>query len=157
LTSFDLGLVMAIVLVPNGSMKDLTSVTTAAKSRTDVSTRGIFGVIDKVAAQFRKPNPSSESVFGDVTVNFSETTAHRKGQSVTLTTMEFKALKYMIQNPRRVISREKLLNEVWGYENYPWTRTVDNHILKLRHKLERELSRPVHFRTVRGTGYKFMP
>jgi len=63
----------------------------------------------------------------------------------------------MIHNARRVISRDELLNEVWGYENYPCTRTVDNHIMRLRHKLEQIPSRPAHFRTVHGTGYKFTP
>jgi DNA-binding response OmpR family regulator len=56
-----------------------------------------------------------------------------------------------------VISRDELLNEVWGYESYPCTRTVDNHILRLRKKLEPEPRRPRHFRTVHGTGYKFLP
>ncbi len=80
-----------------------------------------------------------------------------KGEPVVLTTMEFKTLKYLIQNARRVISRDELLNEVWGYENYPCTRTVDNHILRLRQKLERNPSRPVHFQTRHGAGYKFVP
>jgi DNA-binding response OmpR family regulator len=74
-----------------------------------------------------------------------------------MTAMEFKALKYLIQNPRRVISRDEMLNEVWGYQNYPSTRTVDNHILRLRQKLEREPSEPRHFITVHRTGYKFVP
>lgn len=81
----------------------------------------------------------------------------RKGQPVVLTALEFKALKYFLQNARRAISRDELLNQVWGYENYPCTRTVDNHILKLRQKLEPDPSRPVHFLTVHGTGYKFLP
>jgi hypothetical protein len=68
-------------------------------------------------------------VFGDVTIRFSAMEAFRKGEPVVLTTMEFKVLKYLIQNAHRVISRDELLNEVWGYENYPCTRTVDNHIL----------------------------
>jgi DNA-binding response OmpR family regulator len=55
-----------------------------------------------------------------------------------------------------VISRDELLNEVWGYQNYPSTRTVDNHILKLRQKLEKDPTNPVHFRTVHGMGYKFV-
>jgi DNA-binding response OmpR family regulator len=96
-------------------------------------------------------------VFGDVIVSFSALEVLRKGQPVVLTALEFKTLKYFIQNARRVISRDELLNEVWGYENYPCTRTVDNHILKLRQKLERDPSRPVHFRTVHGAGYKFLP
>jgi DNA-binding response OmpR family regulator len=79
-----------------------------------------------------------------------------QGQPVVLTALEFKALKYFIQNARRAISRDELLNHVWGYENYPCTRT-DNHILRLRQKLESDPSRPVHLRTVHGTGYKFLP
>ena len=98
-----------------------------------------------------------EAAFGAVTINFLEMTAFRENQPVELTAMEFKALKYFIQNAKRVISREELLNEVWGYENYPSTRTVDNHILKLRRKLEEKPSEPRHFITVHRTGYKFMP
>jgi DNA-binding response OmpR family regulator len=61
------------------------------------------------------------------------------------------------KNPERVISRDELLNEVWGYQNYPCTRTVDNHILRLRQKLESDRSRPSHLFTVHGMGYKFVP
>jgi len=99
----------------------------------------------------------SEFVFGDVIVNFSSAEVCRKGQPVVLTALEFKTLKYLIQNARRAISRDELLNHVWGYENYPYTRTVDNHILRLRQKLEQDPSRPIHFRTVHGSGYKFLP
>jgi DNA-binding response OmpR family regulator len=102
-------------------------------------------------------NTDSTFVFGDMIVNFSSVEVCRKGQPVVLTALEFKALKYFIQNARRAISREELLNHVWGYENYPCTRTVDNHIMRLRQKLESDPSRPVHFRTVHGTGYKFLP
>ena len=81
----------------------------------------------------------------------------REGQSVALTPQEFKILKFMAQSPERVMSREELLNEVWGYQSYPTTRTVDNHILKLRQKLEKDPANPVHFRTIHGAGYKFVP
>ena len=81
----------------------------------------------------------------------------RDGEPVVLTAQEFKTLKFLVQNPERVITRDELLNEVWGYQNYPSTRTVDNHILKLRQKLERDPANPVHFRTVHGVGYKFVP
>ena|SRR5437870_12209219 len=70
---------------------------------------------------------------------------------------EFKTLKFMLQNAERVVSREELLTKVWGYQNYPTTRTVDNHILRLRQKLERQPSSPVHFLTVHSAGYKFVP
>ena len=82
---------------------------------------------------------------------------HRNGRPVRLTFKEFKMLAYLIKNPRKVIPREELLNEVWRYENYPRTRTVDNHILKLRKKLEAEPAHPKHFHTVRSSGYKFLP
>ena len=99
----------------------------------------------------------SELVFGDVKVSFSSMEASRKGEPVKLTRLEFKTLKYFAQNPGRVIARDELLNQVWGYENYPCTRTVDNHILRLRQKLERDACRPFHFQTVHGVGYKFLP
>ena len=95
--------------------------------------------------------------FGDVTANFSKMELTRSGESIALTPQEFKALKFFAQNAGRVVSRDELLNEVWGYQNYPSTRTVDNHVLHLRQKLEQDPARPVHFRTVHGVGYKFVP
>jgi DNA-binding winged helix-turn-helix (wHTH) protein len=102
-------------------------------------------------------NQERDFVFGDVKVSFSSMETSRRGEPVTLRLMEFKTLKYFAQNARRVISRDELLNEVWGYEDYPCTRTVDNHVLKLRQKLEKDPSRPIHFQTVHGVGYKFLP
>ena len=70
---------------------------------------------------------------------------------------EFKTLEFMTRHAHQVISRDELLNEVWGYHNYPRTRTVDNHILKLRQKLESNPAEPRHFLTIQGVGYKFVP
>ncbi|HXX18274.1 MAG TPA: response regulator transcription factor [Candidatus Acidoferrum sp.] len=95
--------------------------------------------------------------FGDVTVNFARMELTRSGQRVALTPQEFKALKFFSQNAGRVVSRDELLNEVWGYQNYPSTRTVDNHVLRLRQKLEKDPAYPAHFKTVHGAGYKFVP
>jgi DNA-binding response OmpR family regulator len=92
-----------------------------------------------------------------VVVDFLQMQVTRDGQEVMLTPQEFKIVKFMAQNPGRVVSREELLNNVWGYQNYPTTRTVDNHILKLRQKLETDPANPIHFRTVHGVGYKFVP
>lgn len=117
----------------------------------------IFELFEKIARPPKFRSSEGDLVFGDAKVNFSFMEASHNGESVKLTAMEFKTLKYLAQNARRVISRDELLNEVWGYENYPTTRTVDNHILRLRRKLERDQSRPVHFRTVHGAGYKFLP
>jgi DNA-binding response OmpR family regulator len=95
--------------------------------------------------------------FSDVRVDFTKMEVQRDGKPVQLTSQEFKVLKFMVQNCERMLSREELLNSVWGYQNYPSTRTVDNHILKLRQKLEKDPSNPVHFRTVHSAGYKFVP
>jgi len=95
--------------------------------------------------------------FGDVKVYFKKMELWREGNLVQLTSQEFKVLKFMIQNAERVLSREELLNHVWGYRNYPSTRTVDNHILRLRQKVEKDPANPVHFRTVHSAGYKFVP
>jgi len=98
-----------------------------------------------------------EDRFAQIRVDFSRMEVSRADRPVALTALEFKALAFLVQNPERVISRDELLHEVWGYDNYPCTRTVDNHILKLRQKLERDPSHPVHFLTVHRVGYKFVP
>jgi DNA-binding response OmpR family regulator len=94
--------------------------------------------------------------FDGISVDFKKMEIKRDGKPVTLTAQEFKTFQFLVQNADRVISRDELLNEVWGYQNYPSTRTVDNHILKLRQKLEKDPASPVHFRTVHGMGYKFV-
>ncbi|MBA3914486.1 MAG: response regulator transcription factor [Acidobacteriales bacterium] len=100
--------------------------------------------------------PGDVITFAGILVDLTKMEITREGQPVTLTAQEFKTLKFLLHNADRVISRDELLNEVWGYQNYPSTRTVDNHILKLRQKLERDPANPVHFRTVHGMGYKFV-
>ena len=94
--------------------------------------------------------------FDGISVDVKKMEVQRDGKVIVLTAQEFKTLQFLVQNADRVISRDELLNEVWGYQNYPSTRTVDNHILKLRQKLERDPASPVHFRTVHGMGYKFV-
>lgn len=108
-------------------------------------------------ARFQSTSAKDVAVFGEVSVSFSTMEACRTGQPVALTRMEFRMLEYLIKNPRRVISRDELLNQVWGYKSYPCTRTIDTHILKLRRKLEQDPSGPKHFLTVHGAGYKFLP
>jgi len=95
-------------------------------------------------------------VFGNISVDFAKMELSRAGQPVSMTAQEFRLLKFFAQNPRRVISRSELLNEVWGYQDYPSTRTVDNHIWKLRLKLEDDPGKPLYFQTVHGAGYKFV-
>jgi len=95
--------------------------------------------------------------FGDVEIDFTSMEALCAGKPVNMTAQEFKLLKFLSRSPERVISREELLNEVWGYQNYPSTRTVDNHILRLRQKLEPDPAHPRFIVTVHSAGYKFVP
>jgi DNA-binding response OmpR family regulator len=113
----------------------------------------------RTAMRRRAAQPSVGEMFsfGDVKVDFTKMELRRDGELVPMTSQEFKVLKFMIQNAERVLTREELLNQVWGYRNYPSTRTVDNHILRLRQKLEKDSANPLHFRTVHSAGYKFVP
>ena len=148
-----------IVLIHKSTIKKFAvREMTDSKSLTENSeSTKLLGLFSQAVNLSKTADTNNVVVFGDVIVSFSAFEVRRKGQPVVLTALEFKTLKYFVQNARRAISRDELLNEVWGYENYPCTRTVDNHILKLRQKLERHPSRPVHFRTVHGAGYKFLP
>jgi len=149
-----------IVLVPKSAVHDKT---TQKRPGSDKSVTGLIDTsdvclpLDAAKAWLRNPNATDTFEFGGVTGCFSTMEIHRNGRPVILTGKEFKTLAYLIKNPRRVISRDELLNKVWGYENYPSTRTVDNHILNLRKKLETEPAHPKHFQTVHSSGYKFLP
>jgi len=101
-------------------------------------------------------SPHDVLAFGDVEIDFTSMEATRAGKPVSMTAQEFKLLRFLSRSTDRVISREELLNEVWGYQNYPSTRTVDNHVLRLRQKLEPDPSRPRYFVTVHSAGYKFV-
>lgn len=105
----------------------------------------------------RQAPPADQFYFEDISVDFSKMILTQAGKTVPLTAQEFKLLKFFLQNPERVISRNDLLNQVWGYDAYPSTRTVDNFILRLRQKLEKDPANPAHFLTVHGAGYKFVP
>jgi len=95
--------------------------------------------------------------FANCEIDFKSMIAKRGGVAVVLTAHEFKLLKFFTENTDRVLTREVLLNEVWGYNAYPTTRTVDNQILKLRQKLEPDPANPKHLLTIYGAGYKFVP
>jgi DNA-binding response OmpR family regulator len=94
--------------------------------------------------------------FGDARIDFTSMEADRAGAAVSMTAQEFKLLKFFASSPGIVHSRDVLLNEVWGYQNYPSSRTVDNHVLRLRQKLEPDPGNPRYFLTVHGAGYKFV-
>ncbi len=93
--------------------------------------------------------------FGDVDLDFVSYEATKGGAKLDLTPREFKILKLFIENRGRVISRNELLDKVWGYDVFPTTRTVDNHIVKLRKQIEDDPSNPTRIVSIRGVGYKF--
>lgn len=99
--------------------------------------------------------PEKVYTFTDFTVNLTSYSVTVAGKPVTLTPKEFELLAYFIQRPNRVLSREKLLNGVWGYDYVGQTRMVDMHVSHLREKIEPHPSQPVYIQTVRGFGYKF--
>lgn len=94
--------------------------------------------------------------FGDVRVDFRRAEVERAGVAVELSAKEFQLLKYFIEHREAVVSRDELLNEVWGYDAMPTTRTVDVHVAWLRQKLETNPRHPQYILTVHGLGYKFV-
>ena len=94
--------------------------------------------------------------FGDVAVNFVRHHATKAGEALNLSPREFAILRLMVRRRGEVITRDQLLDEVWGIRDYPLTRTVDNHIAKLRHKVERVPAEPEYIITVHRIGYKFL-
>jgi DNA-binding response OmpR family regulator len=95
--------------------------------------------------------------FGDVEVDVERRTVTRAGAEVRVTPAEYNLLLFFLQNVDRVLTRDLILNSVWGYEYYPNTRTVDAHVVRLRQKFEKEPTMPKHFVTVHGVGYRFLP
>jgi DNA-binding response OmpR family regulator len=94
--------------------------------------------------------------FGEVELNFKKYEAKKDGNEIELSPREFELLKYFIQHRGETITRDQLLDDVWGYENYPFTRTVDNHIAKLRQKIEQIPAEPKYIITVHRVGYRFL-
>jgi DNA-binding response OmpR family regulator len=93
---------------------------------------------------------------GSLDLNFKKHKAIKNGQEIEMTAREFDLLKYFIKHRGETISRDQLLDDVWGYDNYPITRTVDNHIAKLRQKIEIVPADPQFIITVHRMGYKFL-
>lgn len=117
-------------------------------------------LLARIRAILRRAQPAKELPdelrFDDVVVNFLSWEAHKAGEVLEMTRKEFSIIRFLASRAGEVVTRDELLNEVWGYENYPTTRTVDNHIAGLRAKIERDPGDPRHLRTVHGVGYKFV-
>jgi DNA-binding response OmpR family regulator len=115
-------------------------------------------LLARVRAVLRRPGPRhkvEEYAFGDARVRVRSRQAFKAGRELTLTRKEFDLLAYLLAHQGEVVTRERLLDEVWGYERFPTTRTVDTHILRLRRKFEADPDRPLWILTVHGQGYRF--
>jgi DNA-binding response OmpR family regulator len=105
----------------------------------------------------QKPSGSNDTVrIGDIEIDFKLHQARRARQRIEFTAREFDLLRYFVQHTGQVVTREQILNEVWGYEEFPTTRTIDNFVAKLRQKIERAPHAPEHILTIHGSGYKFV-
>ncbi len=117
-------------------------------------------LLSRIRALLRRPGVISrdleEYAFGDVYIHFKRLEASRSNQALKLSSKEFEVLKFLIRHEGDVVSRDMLLDEVWGYESFPTTRTVDNFILSLRKKIEEDYKNPKHLLTVHTAGYKFV-
>jgi DNA-binding response OmpR family regulator len=121
------------------------------------SPRELTARVEAAVRRQRKPETATSYRFSSWEIDFLRMKVQREGSPVELTTYEFKLLKFFVENAEQVLSRDLLLNRVWGYSGIRTTRVVDNQILKLRQKLESDRSNPRHLLTIRGAGYKFVP
>jgi len=117
-------------------------------------------LLARVKAVMRRARPVPKEQerysFGDVEVNLRSCQVSRQGKELDFSSKEFDLLKYFICHRGETLSRDRLLEEVWGYDRFPTTRTVDAHIVRLRQKLEPRPEEPRFILTVHGTGYKFV-
>jgi two-component system alkaline phosphatase synthesis response regulator PhoP len=118
-------------------------------------------LLARVRAQLRREVTGAEGPlpdrvrFEEVTVDFKRREVYRHGRLQDLTNQEFRLLEYLVRHPGEVLSRDRLLDETWGYDAELTTRTVDNHILRLRKHIEPDPENPKYIKTVRGAGYRF--
>ena len=116
-------------------------------------------LLARIRAVLRRTSPDARKIaqFGDVELDFERRVVTRGGETLKMTPAEYNLLTYFLSNPDRPLTRDMILNSVWGYEFFPNTRTVDAHVVKLRQKLEHDPNTPRHFLTVHGVGYRFLP
>jgi len=115
----------------------------------------IEALLRRAPAQQANGSSLDSFKFGEVSVDFRRAEVIKSSEPVELSAMEFKLLQFLIENRGHVHSRDHLLDEVWGYDAMPSTRTVDVHIAWLRQKLEENPKHPHFIQTVHGLGYKF--
>ena len=118
-------------------------------------------LLARIRAQLRRSEMSAVSTtgddykFGDITDIWKNQEVIKNDRKLNLSAKEYQVLKYLIEHESEVITREMLLDNVWGYDTFPTTRTVDNYILSIRKKIENDQANPMHITTIHTLGYKF--
>ena len=111
----------------------------------------------RLALSRKETSTNSEKIHASgVVIDEASYSAKVSGRTLDLTFKEFELLRYFVQHKGKVVTREQILNEVWGYEEFPTTRTIDNFVAKLRQKIEKAPHAPEHILTIHGSGYKFV-
>src|SRR5476649_998526 len=149
-------LLLVDLRLPGMSGTDICKHLRAAKVAKPIGTRELMA---RIRAVLRRSSPDARKVaqFSDAEIDFERRIVTRKGEELKFTPAEYNLLCYFLHNPDRPLTRDMILNSVWGYEFFPNTRTVDAHVVKLRQKLEPDLNSPRHFLTVHGVSYRFVP
>jgi DNA-binding response OmpR family regulator len=116
-------------------------------------------LLARIRAILRRSQSDAHTIlrFSDTEIDLDRRVVVRLQEEVKVTPAEYNLLLYFLQNPDRALTRDMILNSVWGYESFPNTRTVDAHVVKLRQKFEPDPNAPRHFLTVHGVGYRFLP
>ena len=157
------GFDLPIIMLSGKKIEEIDQVVGLEIGADDYVTKpfGIKELLARVRVHLRRqPSHSRNGLhryqFGDVEIDFDKFSATRDDEAVNLTPKEFDILRLLISSRGELVTRDRLLDVVWGYDVYPTTRTVDNHILKLRKKLEEDPASPQHILSIYGEGYKFV-
>ncbi len=157
------GLDVPIIMLSGRKIEEIDQVVGLEIGADDYVTKpfGIKELLARVRVHLRRqPSHSRNGLhryhFGDVEIDFDKFSATRDDEDLNLTPKEFDILRLLISSRGELVTRDRLLDVVWGYDIYPTTRTVDNHILKLRKKLEENPASPKHILSIYGEGYKFV-
>jgi DNA-binding response OmpR family regulator len=119
---------------------------------------GTRELLARIRAVLRRQPGTQQKIlaFSDIEVDLERRVVTRRAKEVRFTPAEYNLLTFFLQNPDRPLSRDLILNSVWGYESFPNTRTVDAHVVRLRQKLEADPNSPRHFLTLHKVGYRFL-
>ncbi len=155
------GIMTPIIMLTGQKKEEIDKVLGLEVGADDYVTKpfGTKELLARIRAVLRRGKPEAREVeefkFGDVLINFKKQTAFKGKNELYLTAKEFALLKFLISHEGEVVTRETLLNEVWGYDKFPTTRTIDTFIHHLREKIEENPANPRHLLTIPWSGYKF--